>query len=91
MPPHLKGDGMYDITLKKGRPIRYDIWFGGEPAPTVEWTRNGRTLTNDKNTSIELYSKNSIYTEKNTVLSIPKADRERDTGEYYYYFFLNVS
>ena len=81
MPPHLKGDGMYDITLKKGRPIRYDIWFGGEPAPTVEWTRNGRTLTNDKNTSIELYSKNSIYTEKNTVLSIPKADRERDTGK----------
>ena len=72
---------MYDITLKKGRPTRYDIWFGGEPAPTVEWTRNGRTLTNDKNTSIELYSKNSIYTEKNTVLSIPKADRERDTGE----------
>ena len=81
VPPHLKGDGMYDITLKKGRPIRYDIWFGGEPSPTVEWTRNGRTLTNDKNTSIELYSKNSIYTEKNTVLSIPKADRERDTGK----------
>ncbi len=93
---------MYDITLKKGRPIRYDIWFGGEPAPTVEWTRNGRTLTNDKATSIELYSRNSIYTEKvrrdgerlykgqhktslfvqNTVLSIPKADRERDTGLY---------
>ncbi len=64
VPPHLKGEGMYDITLKKGRPIRYDIWFGGEPAPTVEWTRNGRTLTNDKNTSIELYSRNSIYTEK---------------------------
>jgi len=64
LPPHLKGDGMYDITLKKGRPIRYDIWFGGEPAPSVEWTREGRILTNDKNTSIELYSRNSIYTEK---------------------------
>lgn len=82
IPPHLLGDGMYDITLKKGRPIRYDIWFGGEPAPTVEWIRNGRTLTSDENTSLELYSKNSIYTEKNTVLSIPKADRARDTGEY---------
>lgn len=73
---------MYDITLKKGRPIRYDIWFGGEPAPTVEWVRDGRTLAGDENTSIELYSKNSIYTERNTVLSIPKADRARDTGLY---------
>merc|ERR1719245_1216077 len=30
IPPHLLGDGIYDITLKKGRPIRYDLWFGGE-------------------------------------------------------------
>ena len=29
-------------------------------------------FSSDENTSIELYSKNSIYTEKNTVLSIPK-------------------
>jgi len=82
IPPHLLGDGIYDITLKKGRPIRYDLWFGGEPAPTVEWLRDGRTLGSDENTSIELYSKNTIYTEKNTVLSIPKADRARDTGKY---------
>ena len=78
VPPHLKGDGMYDITLKKGRPIRYDLWFGGEPAPNVEWLREGRTLGPDENTSIELYSKNTIYTERNTVLSIPKVNfRER--------------
>jgi len=82
IPPHLIGDGIHDITLKKGRPIRYDLWFGGEPAPTVEWIRNGRTLTSDENTSLELYSKNTIYTERNTVLSIPKADRKRDTGKY---------
>ena len=63
---------MQDLTLKKGRPIRYDLWFGGEPAPSVEWIREGRTLAPDANTSIELYSKNSIYTERNTVLSIPK-------------------
>ena len=72
MPPHLKGDGMHDITLKKGRPIRYDLWFGGEPAPSVEWIRDGRTLMSDPFTSIELYCKNTIYTERNTVLSIPK-------------------
>ena len=71
IPPFLKG-GIYDITLKKGRPIRYDLWFGGEPAPTCEWIRNGRPLTANEDTSIELYSKNTVYTEKNTVLSIPK-------------------
>ena len=74
IPPHLLGDGIYDITLKKGRPIRYDLWFGGEPAPTVEWLRDGRTLGSDENMSIELYSKNTIYTERNTVLSIPKVN-----------------
>ena len=68
VPPHLKGDGMYDITLKKGRPIRYDIWFGGEPAPSVEWTRNGRTITSDANTSLELYSK--VMKKKALVLSL---------------------
>merc|ERR1719415_483684 len=82
LPPHLIGDGLKDLTLKKGRPIRYDIWFGGEPAPSVEWIREGRTMMSDDATSIELYSKNSIYTERNTVLSIPKADRDRDTGRY---------
>ena len=97
IPPHLLGDGIYDITLKKGRPIRsvlpglclacrvyvclsfvnfynlrYDLWFGGEPAPSCEWIKDGRTLTANEDMSIELYSKNSIYTERNTVLSIPK-------------------
>merc|ERR1719443_739867 len=48
----------------------------------AEWIRNGRTLTSDDHTSLELYSKNTIYTERNTVLSIPKADRDRDTGRY---------
>ena len=75
---------MYDITLKKGRPIRYDIWFGGEPAPNVEWLREGRTLGPDENTSIELYSKNTIYTEKNTVLSIPKVQ------PFYFVHFSNT-
>merc|ERR1711981_1353311 len=82
LPPHIIGDGIHDLTLKKGRPIRYDLWFGGEPAPSVEWIRDGRTLGSDENMSLELYAKNTIYTERNTVLSIPKADRDRDTGQY---------
>ena len=72
VPPHIIGDGIKDLTVKKGRPIRYDLWFGGEPAPSVEWIRDGRTLGTDENMSIELYSKNTIYTERNTVLNIPK-------------------
>ena len=44
VPPHLLGDGLKDLTLKKGRPIRYDIWFGGEPAPSVEWIREGNFM-----------------------------------------------
>jgi len=82
LPPHIIGDGIKDLTVKKGRPIRYDLWFGGEPAPSVEWIRDGRTLGTDENMSIELYSKNTIYTERNTVLNIPKSDRDRDTGRY---------
>ncbi|XP_071749998.1 myosin-binding protein C, cardiac-type-like [Lepeophtheirus salmonis] len=70
------------ITLSNSRPIHYDLWFGGEPAPTVECLRDGHPTPTDKDTSIELYSKNGIYTEKNTVLSIPKADRDQDTGIY---------
>ena len=33
--------GMYDIEIKKGHTFRYDIWFGGEPPPTVTWEREG--------------------------------------------------
>lgn len=82
LPPHIIGDGIHDLTVKKGRPIRYDLWFGGEPAPSVEWIRDGRTLGSDENMSLELYAKNTIYTERNTVLNIPKSDRDRDTGKY---------
>ena len=35
---------MYDIEIKKGRTFRYDLWYGGEPPPTVIWERNGIVL-----------------------------------------------
>ena len=37
--PFLKQPGMYDIEVRKGRTFRYDLWFGGEPPPTVFWER----------------------------------------------------
>ena len=53
--PFIHQPGMYDIEIKKGRTFRYDIWFGGEPPPTITWERNGVTVKKDKNTSIELF------------------------------------
>ena len=52
---------MYDIEIKKGRTFRYDIWFGGEPPPTVTWERNGMKIEADERTSLDLTSKKSIY------------------------------
>ena len=42
--PFLHQPGMYDIEIKKGRTFRYDLWYGGEPPPTVIWERNGIVL-----------------------------------------------
>ena len=38
---------MYDIEIKAGKTIRYDIWFSGEPEPDVTWERNGMGLASD--------------------------------------------
>ena len=46
---------MYDIEIKKGRTFRYDIWFGGEPSPTITWERNGVAVKKNSRTSIELF------------------------------------
>ena len=53
--PFIHQPGMHDIEIKKGRTFRYDIWFGGEPPPTVTWERNGIAIRKDHKTSIELF------------------------------------
>ena len=53
--PFIHEPGMYDIEIKKGRTFRYDIWFGGEPPPTISWERNGVGVKKDNRTSIELF------------------------------------
>ena len=73
---------MYDIEIKKGRTFRYDIWFGGEPPPTVIWERNGMKVEPDQRTSVELFSKKTVYCEKNTVLTVVKSERAADGGHY---------
>merc|ERR1719348_2933580 len=84
MKPFLHQPGMYDIELKKGHTFRYDIWFGGEPPPLVTWEREGCVIdpTQDERITIEEFAKKTVYCERNTLLTVKKADREKDTGTY---------
>ena len=77
--------GMYDIEIKKGHTFRYDIWFGGEPPPLVTWEREGAQVQADQRITIELFSKKTVYCERNTVLTVRKVG----TGEldWFYTFF----
>ena len=77
-----KEPGMYDIEVRAGKTFRYDIWFSGEPEPDVVWEKEGLILENDERIGMELFTKNGIYVEKNSVLTIVKANRKEDTGNY---------
>ncbi|XP_059094392.1 twitchin-like [Tigriopus californicus] len=80
--PFLHQPGMYDITIKKGRTFRYDIWYGGEPPPTVVWERNGVVLKSDDRIAIENFGKKTVYCERNTVVTVTKSERATDAGHY---------
>merc|ERR1711997_620374 len=80
--PFLHQPGMYDIEIKKGRTFRHDIWFGGEPPPTITWDRNGVGVKKDAHTSIDLFSKKTVYCERNSVLTVTKCDRAMHGGTY---------
>ena len=79
-----KEPGMHDIEVKAGKTIRYDIWFQGEPEPDVTWEREGMGLASDDTgrVTIEHFVKNGIYCEKNSVLTVTKAERKTDSGMY---------
>ena len=47
--------------------LRYDIWFGGEPPPTVTWEREGAVIQPEPRLTLELFSKKTVYCERNTV------------------------
>lgn len=42
--PYISGDGLKNIVVKKGRPIRYEIAFNGEPPPEITWIANDQEL-----------------------------------------------
>lgn len=42
--PYISGDGLKNIVVKKGRPVRYEINFGAEPPPEIIWLANDQEL-----------------------------------------------
>ena len=74
---------MHDLTVKKGRPINYDLWFSGEPAPSVQWYRNGTLLASNEALEITQFRREKkAYNEINSCLTIERSDRARDKGQY---------
>ena len=81
--PYFHHPGMHDLTVKKGRPICYDLWLSGEPAPKIQWYRNGQLLANSEVTSItQCRREKKAYNEINSCLTIERSDRARDKGQY---------
>ena len=78
----IKEPGMHDIEIKAGKTFRYDIWFSGEPDPDVTWEREGIILETEDRVTVDLFIKNGVYVEKNSVLTVVKAVRKEDTGIY---------
>ena len=48
----------------------------------MTWEREGTIIQPDERISLELMAKKTVYCERNTVLTVKKADREKDTGLY---------
>jgi len=73
--PYIAGDGLKNIVVKKGRPVRYEINFGAEPPPEITWIANDQPLRciTDK---CEIDN-----AEKKTILQVTNTTRA-DSGRY---------
>ena len=72
--PWIIGDDLKNIVIKKGAVIKYDIQFGGEPAPEVTWDINSNEIKASSRITIE-------NTAKSTILIIRQAVRG-DSGKF---------
>ncbi|KAH8384331.1 hypothetical protein KR093_001928, partial [Drosophila rubida] len=73
--PFLVGDGLKNITVKKGQTVRFDIKYDGEPEPTASWLKDTQVLKFDnQRICLEQLERNSSITIKKTV--------RKDTGKY---------
>ena len=48
----------------------------------MTWEHEGAAISQDDRISMELFTKNGIYVEKNSVLTVAKANRKQDSGLY---------
>lgn len=76
--PFITGDQLpKKITIKKGETFKYDIAYGGEPAPEAKWQKGGKDVPADgKRVTIEKPGGNK------TVLVVRNAVRG-DSGKYH--------
>lgn len=80
--------------MKEGKPLRFDVWIGGEPTPTIEWFKDETRIINDDTTSLTVYTKSSsAYTLKNAVLSIPRVNSpdKMNTFDKFLFRLLKIS
>ncbi|GIY50159.1 twitchin [Caerostris extrusa] len=71
--PSIDKSLLHDIKVRVGRPINYSVPIKGEPAPTVQWTINGKPAVSKR---IEIGS-----TTTQTTLDIMNSERS-DSGKY---------
>lgn len=74
--PYLIGNDLINIVVKKGQVIKYDIKYGGEPEPSVQWKLDKKEIKQDAEERITI----DQY-ERNTVLTVRRAVRA-DSGKY---------
>ena len=46
--PFIVGDAMRDLVVKRGQNLTWDIRYGGEPEPDLQWLFNGVEITADE-------------------------------------------
>lgn len=73
--PYIAGDGLKNIVVKKGRPVRYEINFGAEPPPEITW------IANDQELRVITDKCEIDNAEKKTILQITNTTRA-DSGRY---------
>lgn len=69
MAPRIERRNLHDIKVKEGEPVFYDVKIQGEPAPTVVWNQNNKTILTNSNVQITNVPYNSKF-------KINKADRK---------------
>lgn len=74
--PFIIGNDLNNIIIKKGQVVKYDIKYGGEPEPTVQWFLDKTEIKPDleERITIDRYERNTIITVRRCVRG--------DSGKY---------